>query len=79
MDQALRAARLASDDEKKVKQVLDEVGLIIRNTPMDRPPPETAMAVYRKIREITGNPDPYRDLKNHSTRIALGLYPTLKR
>jgi len=78
MDQALRAARLASDDEEKVKQVLDEVGLIIRNTPMNRTPPETAMAVYRKIREITGSPDPYRELKNQSTRIALGLYPALK-
>ena len=78
LSQALRAARLATDDEQNVKQVLDEVGAMIKDIPMDSTPPKTAKVVYRKIKEITGNPDPYRELKNHSTRIALKLYPSLK-
>jgi len=78
MHQALRAARQATDDEEKIKRVLDEVGLMINTIPMESPPPKIAMGVYRKIREITENPDPYRQLKIDSTREALSLYPVLK-
>jgi uncharacterized protein with ATP-grasp and redox domains len=78
LNQALRAARLSTDDEHKIKQVLDEVGSMIKSIPMDNSPPATARIVYRKIKEITGNPDPYRKHKNRSTRQALALYPVLK-
>lgn len=78
MTQALRAARLATDNEEKIKLIMDEVGLMVKDIPMDNPPPKTAMRVYRIIAQITGNPDPCRVLKNHHTRKALELYPTLK-
>ena len=78
MNQALRAARLATDNEKIIKTVMDEVGLMIKDIPMENPPPKTAQRVYRLVGEITGNSDPCRNLKNHHTRKALELYPTLK-
>jgi hypothetical protein len=78
MNQALRAARIATDDEKKIKTILDEVGMMLRNIPLDSTPPESGRLIYHKIKEITGNLDPYKKLKIESTQKALSLYPYLK-
>jgi hypothetical protein len=40
MNQALRAARLATDNEEKIKTIMDEVGSMIKDIPMQNPPPE---------------------------------------
>jgi len=79
VDQALRAGRIATDDEKKLKRILDEVGMMLRDIPLESTPPETGMLVYEKVREITGEFDPYKELKIESTEKALALYPSLKR
>jgi len=78
INQALRAARLSTDDEKKIKMVLDEVGMMLKDIPLKNTPPESGRLIYRKISEITGNPDPYREIKRESTKKALLLYPSLK-
>jgi len=78
-DQALRAGRIATDDEKKIKRLLDEVGMMLKDIPLESTPPETARLIYRKVREITGKYDPYQEIKNESTSKALALYPALKK
>ena len=78
VDQALRAGRIATDDEKKLKGILDEVGMMLRDIPLENTPPETGMLIYEKVREITGVFDPYKKLKRESTKKALALYPSLK-
>jgi len=78
MSQALRAARIATDDERQIKKVLDEVGMMLRDIPLESTPPESGRLIYHKISEITGNPDPYKDIKSESTKKALSLYPSLK-
>ena len=78
-DQALRAGRIATDDEKKIKRLLDEIGMMLRDIPLESTPPETARLIYRKVREITGKYDPYKEIKNESTSKALALYPALKK
>ncbi len=78
-DQALRAGRIATDDEKKIKRLLDEIGMMLRDIPLESTPPETARLIYRKVREITGKYDPYKEIKNESTTKALALYPALKK
>ena len=78
LNQALRAARIATDDDKKIKKVLDEVGMMLRNIPLVSTPPESGRLIYNKVSEITGNLDPYREIKNESTKQALALYPSLK-
>jgi uncharacterized protein with ATP-grasp and redox domains len=78
ISQALRASRIATDDENKVKKVLDETGMMLKDIPVESSPPEIGRLIYRKIREITGNPDPYLSIKQESTRTALSLYPALK-
>jgi uncharacterized protein with ATP-grasp and redox domains len=76
--QALFAAREATNDERKIKQVLDAVGSHLPEIPLDSSPPQTARTVYGVIREITGVSDPFKKLKEESIRAALRLYPKMK-
>ena len=78
LNQALRAGRIATDDEKKIKRLLDEVGMMLRDIPLESTPPESGRLIYHKVSEITGNLDPYKKIKSESTKKALSLYPSLK-
>lgn len=78
MDQALRAGRIATNDEKKIKKLLDSIGALIKDVPMENTPPETGEIIYRKIRDITGVNDPYKHIKESNINEALFLYPELK-
>ena len=77
--QALRAGRIATDDEALVKRILDELGSELSSLSLDSTPPEIGRTLYGRVREITGTEDPYRRLKHESTEQALALYPALKR
>jgi len=79
LSQALRAARIATNNEAKIRKTLDEIGMMIRDIPFESTPPETGRLIYRRIMEITGNADPYLEIKKESTKQALLLYPSLKR
>lgn len=78
LDQALRAGRIATDDESIIKRLLDEVAMMLRDIPLDSTPVETGMLIYQKVREVTGIFDPYKKIKAESTTQALALYPSLK-
>jgi damage-control phosphatase, subfamily I len=78
MNQALRAGRLATDDEKIIKQLLDVTGDMTKNIPMDATPAENGEIIYREIREITGVFDLYKKIKQESIADAKALYPELK-
>lgn len=78
LTQALRAARIATDDENKIKKVLDEVGTILKDIPIESTPPESGRIVYHIVSKVTGITDPYKKIKEESTRKALSLYPSLK-
>ena len=78
-EQALRAGRIATADEELLKRLLDEVGAMLSHVSLESTPPEIGRLIYRKVRDITGNADPFRELKRSSTQQALTLYPFLKR
>ena len=77
-NQALRAGRIATDDEGKIKRILDEIGTALKDIPLESTPPETGRLIYKKVREITGNYDPYKEIKIENTHKALSLYHSLK-
>ncbi len=79
VEQALRASRIATDDDKLIKQVLDEVGDMIKEIPMENTPAESGILIYGKIREITGVTDPYRKIKQQHIAEAKTLYPELEK
>lgn len=74
----MRAARLVTEDEKVIKQILDETGAHFQKVPLSNTPPETGEFIYRRIREITGVNDPYKDIKRASIREVLSIYPLLE-
>jgi hypothetical protein len=68
-----------TDDEQQLKHLLDEVAMLLRDTPLESVPPEVARRIYQRMRDITGRADPYQELKQRSTEKALSLYPKLKK
>ncbi len=78
MSQALRAGKIATKDEKKIKELLDNVGCMLKDIPMESTPPETGDLIYQKVREITGVDDPYKKIKESNINEAIALYPKLK-
>lgn len=78
MGQALKAARAATRDERIQRQVLNAVAGLIPELSMDTKPPAMARQVYRLVREITGNNDPFHQAKIEANRAALKAYPRMK-
>ncbi len=78
MQQALKAARIATSDEKAQEKVLRETAKCLVNLSFEFTPMEIAHKIYQIIRTITGNPDPYRSIKEHDNHLALEMYPWLK-
>ena len=76
--QALSAARQTGADDAQQHAVMGETLAMLQTLPLGKSPPEIAYAVHRIVRERMGHSDPYRDIKDHSTRAALALYPRLK-
>jgi len=78
MSQALRAGRMATDDEKKIKELIDSVGAMMKDIPLENTPPETVDIIYKEVRKITGVADPYKKIKESNIQEAISLYPELK-
>lgn len=79
LEQALRACRFMGLDEGKTREVINAVAEMIPSVPAKSSPPETGRLVYRIISEVSGNPDPYREVKDKNTAGALKLYPEMRK
>lgn len=78
LSQALRAARQVGANEAQQYEIVRQTLALLQTLPPGKSPPEIGYAVHRIVRARMGHSDPYRDLKAHSTRAALALYPRLK-
>ena len=76
--QAIDAARMATDDDAIHEQVVCEALAQLRAMDFSQPPLSISRSVHRVVRELTGNDDPYREVKERFNRFALKLYPQLK-
>ncbi|MEN8126958.1 MAG: ARMT1-like domain-containing protein [Planctomycetota bacterium] len=76
--QALDSARLVTDDESIHEQILYDVLHLSKNLNFHQTPPAIGQQIHRRIRELTGNSDPYRDLKKCHNRFAMELYELLE-
>jgi uncharacterized protein with ATP-grasp and redox domains len=76
--QALDAARMATADsglhERLIRGVLAEASQI----DYGKAPPVIAQRIHRRLRDISGVDDPYRDAKACFNRMALEIYPGLE-
>ncbi len=78
MRQALEAARMATDNEKLQKDVLRSTATLMVKICYTSKPPELAHKVHSLVRDITGNSDPYKAVKERDNKMALKMYPWLK-
>jgi uncharacterized protein with ATP-grasp and redox domains len=79
LNQALKTARMVTSDEKKTKEILDEVSTFLPKIPFRVTPPEIGREVYKLISTLSGIQDPYRKIKRRYIREALSLYPDLQK
>lgn len=76
--QALSASRHVDVNESQQHAIMGQVLALLQTLPPGKTPPEIAYAVHCIVGDMTGHSDPYRKLKDMSTRAALALYPRLK-
>jgi len=76
--QGLTAVRRAGLDNQDQVTVINSVLQGLQEIEPGMTPPIIATHIHHVIREKTGNPDPYGELKELSTKRALALYPRLK-
>jgi len=77
--QALIASQIAGADEVTQKKVLDKLSQMIPDFSLEQKPPEMGKDIYALVRDVTGNPDPFKEIKYRFNKIALNLYPNLKK
>lgn len=76
--QALKTARIVTNDEEQVRQIVRRVESYIATVSLDTSPPHIGREVYDLISQITETQDPFVEIKRRSTEQGLALYPRLK-
>ena len=77
--QALAAARRATTDPAQRQVILRQTLRWLAAADWRQPPPVNAAEIYRIIRRLTGEADPYAAEKRRSNALALRLHPELRR
>jgi len=78
LSQTLKTSRIATTEEKIQREILDRVMGKLIKLPLDTSPPQIAQVVYRTIKAVTGNGDPYSAIKKRQNELALSFYPEFK-
>lgn len=78
LKQTLDAARVATEDAARQREILNAVMMLLTEVEEDRTPPQIAQKAHRLIREISGHPDPYAAKKREYNERALTLLPQLR-
>jgi damage-control phosphatase, subfamily I len=71
--QALRAARIASDDESTQHRILNETLAKIPDMDLNDSPAALSMNAYQLAAQLSGKDDPYAELKASQNALALSL------
>lgn len=76
--QALECARLSTDEPRLQRKVLDEVMKILISIEKFENPPQVARKVYKRIKEITGNYDPYKEIRKQDNKKMAAVYDEIR-
>lgn len=79
MQQALRAGRMATTDEHKLKEILDRTADLIKSLSLETIPASTGAKVHKIVRDVTGMDDPYKAIKQAHIDETKAIYPELER
>jgi len=76
--QALDAGRLISTDPAVHEQIMRDVLAWAGEMDVNQAPPVVVQRIHRRLRQITGVDDPYREAKGRHNSIAMKLIPALR-
>lgn len=76
--QSLDAARNSTDDVTVHERLARETLRMVADLDLGRPPPWVSQLIHRRLRELTGQTDPYRAAKDRFNRLALAMLPELR-
>ena len=76
--QALEAARMTSSDQAVHHRIMSEVLQWASDINLEQPAPLIGQRIHRRLREIVGIDDPYRQAKDHQNRMALAMLPEMR-
>ena len=76
--QALDAARMTSDDPAVHEKILSEVLQWACTVDLKQPAPMIGQRIHRRLRQLVGRDDPYRDAKDYQNHMAMAMVPELK-
>ena len=76
--QALEAGRMASDDERVVGRIMQQVLQEAAAFSLDLTPPHMGQRIHRIVRTVSGHADPYREVKTRQNRLGAEWYPHLR-
>jgi damage-control phosphatase, subfamily I len=76
--QSLDAARLVSTNPSVHEHIIRDALSWAVEMDLNQSPPAMAQRIHRRLREITGVIDPYRETKDWQNRVAMELIPALR-
>ncbi len=79
LQQTIETVQIVSDDQKIRQKTINEVLKYLQNVDYSDPPPLLGKHIYDIIYRVTGNNDPYREIKHKINHLALSLYDDLRK
>jgi len=79
MRQTLEGHSLVTDEQSVHEEVIRKILYMTAIMDFALPPPKMGQTIYRLIREVSGNRDPYYEIKKLYNHLALSLFPEIKR
>ncbi len=76
--QGLNISKVWGIDEKKRKEIIDKIAIVVPSFPLTSSSPEMGKIIQDIITEVLGNNDPYERVKKESNKIGLSIYDKLK-
>jgi uncharacterized protein with ATP-grasp and redox domains len=76
--QAFKAVSLVTDDQGNRERILRQVVFRLANVSFNKTPPSVGRDIHRIIRHLSGDSDPYLEIKKDSNTLAMKLMPALK-
>jgi uncharacterized protein with ATP-grasp and redox domains len=76
---ALTAIREVEKDPQKQREILNQVAQMLPDLTFEQTPAGNSTIVLREVCRLLNEPDPFARLKAHYNKLALSLYPELKK
>ena len=78
LKQALECSRLSTDDQNLQKKVLDAVMNTLISTDYKNSPPDISRKIHKEMRIITGNADPYHEIRKTDNDEMIKVYNSIR-